>query len=198
MKLNYRNILLIILVSSIIGFAFNALNPNGIPVIKEERVLIFEHDDTTGLDTLNSDLTMQETKTGTEAVNSNGKNSIALELAEEVSQPFTQPIAIKLSRAYQLYKQGTIFIDSRSKEEYAEGHIKGSINIPFYESDKYDDVLNRIDKNELLVTYCSGKECDTSILHGEELFDKGYKRVYIFHGGWDDWVDAGYPVESTN
>lgn len=190
--------LLIILVSTIIGFAYNALNPNGIPVVKVERVLIFEHDDTTGLDTLNSNLNMQEAKTGTEAVNSNGKNGIALELAEEVSQPFTQPIAIKLSRAYQLYKQGTIFIDSRSKEEYAEGHIKGSINIPFYESDKYEDVLNRIDKNELLVTYCSGKECDTSILHGEELFDKGYKRVYIFPGGWDDWVDAGYPVESTN
>lgn len=198
MKLNYRNILLIILVNAIIGFAYNALNPNGIPVIKEELVLIFEHDDTTGLDTLHSNRILQDEKTETEQINPQGKNGIAQELAEEVSQPFTQPIAIKLSRAYQLYKQGTIFIDSRSKEEYIEGHIKGSINIPFYESEKFNDVLSRIDKNEILVTYCSGKECDTSILHGEELFDKGYKRVYIFHGGWDDWVDAGYPVESTN
>ncbi len=198
MKLNYRNILLIILVSAIIGFAYNALDPDGISVIKKERILFFEQDDSSGLDSLHPDLIMQEGKTETEISVQPEKNGIVRELTGEISQAFTQPIAIRLSRAYQLYNQGTIFIDSRSKKEYDEGHIKGSINIPFYESEKYDDVLSKIDKNELLVTYCSGKDCDTSILHGEELFEKGYKRVYIFHGGWDDWLEAGYPIEATN
>lgn len=198
MKLNYRNILLIILVSAILGFAYNALNPDGIRLVKKERILFFEQDDSSGLDSLHPDLIMQEGKTETEISVQPEKNGIVRESTGEISQAFTQPIAIRLSRAYQLYNQGTIFIDSRSKNEYDEGHIKGSINIPFYESEKYDDVLSKIDKNELLVTYCSGTDCDTSILHGEELFEKGYKRVYIFHGGWDDWLEAGYPIEATN
>ncbi len=45
MILNYRNIFLIIAISSLIGFAYNFLNPEGIPLIKEERILQFEDED---------------------------------------------------------------------------------------------------------------------------------------------------------
>jgi 3-mercaptopyruvate sulfurtransferase SseA len=23
----------------------------------------------------------------------------------------------------------------------------------------------------------------------------GFKKVYIFHGGWDEWKEAGYPSD---
>ncbi len=107
-------------------------------------------------------------------------------------------VAIKLPRAYELYKKGAKFIDARTKEEFAEGHIKNSINIPFYESEKYESVLSNLDKNKTIVTYCSGEDCDLSIMLSDELFEKGFKRIYIFYGGWNDWLEAGYPVESLN
>ncbi len=197
MKVSYRKIILIVFVSSLIGFAFNFLNPNGIPLLKQERTLVFEDDEKAVIDTADTKLAVpHDSVTGNMKIKQN-EISLTEEIFPDVPKPFSQPIAIKLSRAYQLYQQGVTFIDSRSREEYSEGHIKGSINIPFYESEKYEDVLRKIDKNNILVTYCSGEDCDTSILHGEELFEKGYKRVYIFFGGWNEWLEAGYPIESS-
>lgn len=195
MKVDFRNIFIIVIVSSFIGFAYNFLNPKGIPLIKQERILIFENGEEVFLDSTEKKIVEPMEIVSDETELNKTDSHIVQEVTPDISKPFSQPIAIKLSRAYQLYKQGVIFIDSRSKEEYAQGHIKGAINIPFYESEKYEDVLSKIDKNDLIVTYCSGEDCDTSILHGDELFEKGYKRVYIFHGGWNDWLDAGYPVE---
>lgn len=197
MHLNYKNIFLIVILSSLIGFAYNALNSKGIPLIKEERVLTFE-DDREIKDSLQSIIKDSDTKTFKEQTELPPEIPLISEEVSETPKPFAQPIAIKLSRAYQLYNQGVKFIDSRSTDEYAEGHIKNAINIPFYDSEKYENVLNKISTDEIIVTYCSGKECDTSILHGDELFEKGYKRIYIFHGGWDDWLQAGYPIESSN
>lgn len=195
MKLDFRNIIIIVIVSSLIGFAYNFLNPKGITLIKQERILIFENGEEVFLDSTEKKIIEPMEIVSDETELNKTDSHIVQEVTPDIPKPFSQPIAIKLSRAYQLYKQGVIFIDSRSKEEYAQGHIKGAINIPFYESEKYEDVLSKLDKNDLIVTYCSGEDCDTSILHGDELFQKGYKRVYIFHGGWNDWLDAGYPVE---
>lgn len=198
MTINYKNILLIVAASSLIGLAYNALNPKGIPLVKEERILHFENENSEIKDSRLLELPDSEDIETDTDMKIRKENSIVEELIDDTPKPFSQPVAIKLSRAYDLFKQGVKFIDSRSTVEFAEGHIKNAINIPFYESEKYDDVLNKIDKNEILVTYCSGEDCDTSILHGDELFDKGYKRVYIFYGGWNDWLDAGYPIESDN
>jgi rhodanese-related sulfurtransferase len=196
MSVNYKNIIAIIIVSSTIGFIYNSLNPKGIPLIKEERILVFEEEQSEITDSDLTDMPGTERNEIEEQIIAPGEGNIIKEEISDAVREFTKPVAIRLSRAFQLYNQGVIFIDSRSKEEYADGHIKGAINIPFYESEKYEDVLNKIDKNEIIVTYCSGEDCDTSILHGDELFEKGYKRVYIFHGGWDDWLETGYPVES--
>lgn len=199
MNLNYKVILFIVIISSAIGFVYNVLNPKGISLIKEERVLIFDEDENSDstdlLESRPNEIPLQ--KTDDDNI-SPGINSIIEESNNQTPEPFKEPVAIRLSRAYQLFQQGILFIDSRSKEEYADGHIKGAVNIPFYESDKYEEVLAKIDKNQIVVTYCSGADCDTSILHGDELFEKGYKRVYIFYGGWNDWLDAGYPIESSN
>ncbi|MFO7525545.1 MAG: rhodanese-like domain-containing protein [Ignavibacteriaceae bacterium] len=116
--------------------------------------------------------------------------------SNDVQSSFDKPIAIKLARAYELFNSGVKFIDARPVEEFAEGHIKDAVNIPFYQSEQYEDVLNNISKEEILVTYCSGEDCDLSIMLGDELFEKGYTKVYIFYGGWNDWLDADYPVES--
>lgn len=198
MSVNYRNIIAIIIVSSTIGFIYNAINPKGIPPMKEEIILVFEEEQSDINKPDLNDITVTDKNVIEEQIIAQGEGNVIKEEIPDAVREFTNPVAIRLSRAYQLYNQGVIFIDSRSKEEYADGHIKGAINIPFYESEKYEDVLNKIDKNEIIITYCSGKDCDTSILHGDELFEKGYKRVYIFHGGWDDWLEAGYPVDSKH
>ncbi len=52
-----------------------------------------------------------------------------------------------------LVKEGAIILDVRSKEEYAGGHIKGSLNIPV---DALPGNLNKLkDKNTPIITCCA-------------------------------------------
>jgi 3-mercaptopyruvate sulfurtransferase SseA len=29
------------------------------------------------------------------------------------------------------------------------------------------------------------------------LFEQGYKQVYVFFGGWNEWLNASYPIEKS-
>ena len=43
---------------------------------------------------------------------------------------YTKIKAIKIDQAYKLYEDGAMFVDARDMWEFADGHIKGSINFP--------------------------------------------------------------------
>lgn len=191
-----KNLLTIITFSFLIGLIFNYLNPKGISFIRQERILEYAKDDIDSLnqETLSPISTNLNSNNNKSSDSSNQLKDINEKELKEQNLGFTKPIAIKIDKAYKLFKQGVKFIDARMPEEYNEGHIKGAINIPFDGDESYREVLKTINKDEVLVTYCSGTECDLSILLGDELFEKGYKKVYIFFGGWNDWIDKGYPI----
>ncbi|MFN3871945.1 MAG: rhodanese-like domain-containing protein [Ignavibacterium sp.] len=194
--MNKKNLSAIILVSFFVGFVFNFLNPNGISLIREERVLEFADDDTSTMRNENEDSSaeLSDTTFNNLSVSSPNYSENQPETLNPQAPEFKKPLAIKIDKAYQLYKQGVKFIDARMPDEFIEGHIKGALNIPFDGDESYRDILRNIKKDEILVTYCSGTECDLSILLGDELFERGYKKVYIFFGGWNDWLEKGYPV----
>ena len=50
---------------------------------------------------------------------------------------------------------GLVVIDSRSVNQYGEGHIKGALNIPLVEMER-DATLPHVPKDSWLVFYCSG------------------------------------------
>lgn len=65
-------------------------------------------------------------------------------------------------------KNNYIILDVRTKEEYEEGHVKDSINIPYDEIDENVD----LDKDKTIMVYCkSGKR--SSIAYST-LKDLGY------------------------
>jgi rhodanese-related sulfurtransferase len=78
--------------------------------------------------------------------------------------------------------QGAILIDVRSNQEYREGHLQGSANIPDFE------IPNRIQreipkKNQLIVVYCQygGRSKNTKMM----MEKMGYTNVYNLYGGLD-------------
>lgn len=83
---------------------------------------------------------------------------------------------LKYEEAMDIYnRKNGIVIDVRAPEEYQIGHIRGAKNIPIYEM---DNVKNTIDKNEVILLYCStGKR---SKMAKEILMKDGYKNVYTF------------------
>ena len=84
--------------------------------------------------------------------------------------------------------EGYIILDTRTQEEYDEGHIPGAILIPYDEiKEKAETMLP--DKDQLLLVYCrSGRR---SKLAAEALVELGYTNIKEF-GGIIDWP---YEVE---
>jgi rhodanese-related sulfurtransferase len=107
---------------------------------------------------------------------------------------------ISLEQAYKIYKEGqAIFIDSRHDEEFKEGHIRGAINLPINSSrEEKVKILMTISKEQLIVTYCDGSECSSSMELAGQLMQLGYQKVLIFFGGWNEWEKAGNPIMKSN
>lgn len=82
------------------------------------------------------------------------------------------------------------------KENFEEKHIPGSLNIPVDQIE--EKAPQRLDKNEKIVVYCANFECSASPKAAEKLEKLGYKNVYDYEGGIEDWQDAGFKlVEAT-
>jgi molybdopterin/thiamine biosynthesis adenylyltransferase/rhodanese-related sulfurtransferase len=83
-----------------------------------------------------------------------------------------------------------VLLDVREKEEYRDGHLKGSISIPrgFLEMQVEGKVP---DKSAPIITYCqSGVR---SLLAGRILKEMGYTNVRSMGGGFGAWKNGGFP-----
>lgn len=85
-----------------------------------------------------------------------------------------------------------IVLDVRSAKEFAEGHIKGAINI------SYDELADRLAevsqfKTKKVVVYCrSGRRAGIA----ETLLEEnGFKNLKHLDGDMKGWLKAGLPVE---
>ena len=75
-----------------------------------------------------------------------------------------------------------ILLDVRSKQEYEEGHINGSINIPVYDLEKNAKI--KLNKENIIIVYCSaGVRSKRAI---QTLKKLGYKNLYNIEGGIDN------------
>lgn len=77
-----------------------------------------------------------------------------------------------------------IILDTRTKEEYDEGHIQNTILLPYDEiATKADELLPEKDKT--ILVYCrTGRRSEIA---AKELIQMGYTKVYDFGGITTDW-----------
>ncbi|GAB4300210.1 MAG: hypothetical protein Kow0098_27370 [Ignavibacteriaceae bacterium] len=211
MKVDFKKIALIILASSAIGLLVNHINPDGISLIREQRkpdwadknYFRFENDTTSfqnksieniteNTDSVESDKFSEEDRKSDNKINTEKKNNENDFLLSDFTPD--QPLLIDLEQAKWLYENGAVFIDARDSLDYERGHITNAINLPYYQFELFEYQLYFIDKNQIIVTYCDGSDCDLSIMLGDKLFNIGYKKVFVFYGGWEQWQNAGLPV----
>jgi rhodanese-related sulfurtransferase len=192
-KINYTTIILIIIVSSSIGLVYNYFNSKGIPLIRKEKQIEWTKD---SLLYKNSDSSSDKVIVQKAELKKENKTP-GFNNKEKVFKAVpSKPTYINLKQAYKLFESKTaVFIDARDKWDFSDGHIPNSINIPEYKFDNNDPVLKSIPKNKTLITYCGGDDCEMSSKLADNLFNLGYKNVYIFFGGWKEWLNAGYKFE---
>lgn len=109
-------------------------------------------------------------------------------------QDFAKPVDIRLDFAKAMFDRQYQFIDARDESDFRAGTIKGAMNIPYHKLDDFKPKLENMAKDKAYVVFCSSS-CDVSIDLAYAMAHMGFSKVYIFHGGWDEWKNAGYPVQ---
>ncbi len=88
------------------------------------------------------------------------------------------------------------FVDMRSTEEFAKGHLPGAKSIPI-------DVLGHrwqeIPKSGRVVLYCACPPGQKDEMFAFTLMrQEKYRNVTVLEDGFSDWVKRGYPVETAS
>jgi rhodanese-related sulfurtransferase len=123
--------------------------------------------------------------------------------------PTVAPAGVKLIEAkdvLELQAKGAIIVDTRRPAEYAEGTIKGAINVPYdpeksAKSPDFDPAQDKFDlsklpdKNAHIVTFCNSGNCWKSYKSAAVLAKNGYKNVYWYRNGYPDWKARKLPTE---
>ncbi len=130
----------------------------------------------------------------------------AIELEEALStdsdesspEDIEEPVWIELEEAVKYFKEGSaLFVDARDEEEYKEGHIHGAVNVPYeWYLEEYPDLSSFLPEDKILITYCGGTDCESSIELAMVMYERGYSGIKIFFGGWQDWIDNNLPSET--
>lgn len=99
------------------------------------------------------------------------------------------------SMAYALIQENEdnpdfVILDVRTPEEYAEGHLAGSVLLDFYAAD-FEEKLAGLDRDKIYLVYCrSGNRSGQAADLMEEM---GFLEVYDM-GGINQWTAEGLPA----
>ncbi len=109
------------------------------------------------------------------------------------------PVFISYEDAAQLFKSGNVlFVDARHEYDYSQGHIEGAINVPLADFKLQNSALSDVKRDQSIVTYCDGAECNSSIELAKLLSAAGFTKVKMFFGGWNEWQSHHQPSKKVN
>ena len=113
-----------------------------------------------------------------------------------------QPALIHTPEVHQLFTRDPkpLFVDVRTPDAFATGHIPGAVNIPAAQTSQQ---LGKIPKDQTIVLYQGGRRgstaadiCAFSRAAGRILLANGFSwnNVKVYQEGLADWQKAGYPI----
>ncbi|RJR32207.1 MAG: rhodanese-like domain-containing protein [Desulfobacteraceae bacterium] len=109
------------------------------------------------------------------------------------SSPAGTASPIQISSALALLgRGGTIFVDARSREEFAMGHIENAVHMPYLFVEAVPEAsVAFLQKHEKIIVYCNTRDAVVSSLMAGEISHAGVKNVAYLEGGFLEWVKAG-------
>lgn len=114
---------------------------------------------------------------------------------ESVQSEVRSFIEIHTDQLKEWYDQGKsmVVVDARSEEYFDHTLLPKAKWLPYDASEK--KIRATIpSKNSLVVVYCKSIRCPASDQLAERLTSMGYRNVYVYPDGIQDWMDNGYPV----
>ena len=86
-----------------------------------------------------------------------------------------------------------VIIDSRKSSDWDRGHIDGTVHLVNTEMapNKLAAIVSR---DQPVVFYCNGPKCTRSGDASTKAVSWGWKKIYWFRGGTEEWTSKGFPL----
>ena len=122
-----------------------------------------------------------------------------LEITEDIDLESDEAtlIAISLDKAKDFFENGVLFIDARDEVYYNDGHIKNAMKNVFL-MELIFNIEEKQTKEDPIVVYCGDPGCGDSEDLAYDLQNEGFKKLFVFKGGWLEWSAANYPSDRFN
>lgn len=106
---------------------------------------------------------------------------------------------IPLPVALERFRSGeALFVDARSADDFAQGHISGAVSVPFAQFDeRFPVIADLIESGRELVVYCSNRECDDALLLAAWLKEIGGSNTVLYIDGLELWEKLGGATSSA-
>jgi rhodanese-related sulfurtransferase len=101
------------------------------------------------------------------------------------------PVSVDVKQAATLQRQGSLLLDVREPDEFAEVHAKDATLIPLNQLPSRLSEIARYKNKPVAVICRSGRR---SAKGAEILRNAGFTQVANVEGGTTAWIDAGLPV----
>jgi rhodanese-related sulfurtransferase len=99
-------------------------------------------------------------------------------------------ISSQQAEAQRTAGQSLVFLDVRTPEEFASGHVPGAVNIPVRQ---LEGRLAELGKGDRLIVYC--EQGPRARAAAQTLSQAGYTDVSHLTGDMAGWRAAGLPIE---
>jgi rhodanese-related sulfurtransferase len=203
-----REIAVIMVLSVLLGFAYNAFSSRGIPLIRVAPVKVAAADSelftpvkpsansSLPAKTLNDTAKLQKMPPPPQpAKKTLTKADIASKSTAKKKLVYT---IITLDQVKRLMNEHRgVFVDARNPDDFARGHIIGSKNIPYENFEKHFDEMMTIPQDTLVVIYCTGPDCELGRELADFMSQMDFKHLYLYDDGWEGWQKANMPFEGT-
>lgn len=84
-------------------------------------------------------------------------------------------------------------VDSRIASDRLQGFIEGSVSLPDEKTTCNSLAEIAPKKDQPTMFYCNGPKCGRSAVAVQIALGCGYKDVYWFRGGFEEWKNKRYP-----
>ncbi len=82
-----------------------------------------------------------------------------------------------------------LIIDARTPENFEKNKIGDAINIyPYMDESEYFEQIMMLPRDKIIILYCDGGTCDLSHNVASDMLNFGFKRVFLYYGGWEEWA----------
>lgn len=196
----FKDAFAIIVISSILGLAYNFYSEKSIPLIKKSENIetisedkLFDSPHAIVQPTVDSKVAQHDNSLQPSELAKVKADTIVKKVKEKTidnptSEVKSEYISMQLVKKY-INDSRVLIIDARSAEMFAGGHIGKSINIyPLTDDkDEYYKQLMQLPRDKTLIIYCDGGNCDLSHHVYNDLKNFGFGKIFIYQGGWEEW-----------